>query len=37
VSRVYEGSVAQSEYHRMDKLIEDDIDDAEIRTVVVID
>jgi hypothetical protein len=37
VSRVYEGSVAQSDYHRMDKLIEDDIDDAEIRTVVVID
>jgi hypothetical protein len=34
---VYEGSVAQSDYHRMDKLIEDDIDDAEIRTVVVID
>jgi hypothetical protein len=36
VCQVYDGMVAYSEYHQMDKLIQDDSDEDTVRRVVVI-
>ena len=37
IRRVGEGMVAHSEYHQMDKLIEDDSDEEDVRRVIVLE
>ena len=37
ITRVSEGMVAHSDYHQMDKLIEDDSDEEDVRRVIVLE